>query len=307
MTDTARIKVIRRASWIGILVNIFLALTKIIAGFLTNSMSVLADGIDSSGDVLSAIIMLYISTLIARPPSIKFPYGYAKAETNATNILALIIFVAGFQLAIAAIKKLISGEITQLPDMAAIYVVALSIVSKFGLARYQYLMGKKTNSPMLLATAKNMQGDVLISLSVLTGLVFTYVFKLPVLDPIAALLVSLWVVWVAVRIFYKTNIELMDGSVDQELYEKVFKLLESFDDIKNPHRLRIRKIGSKDNINVDVEMDGGLSLAEAHKRAHAIEEIIQEQLPDVFDVSIHVEPVGDHIEEKAIGVSPKRL
>ncbi len=307
MTETARIKVIRRASWIGILVNVLLAILKILTGFISHSMSVLADGIDSSGDVISAIIMLYISRLIARPPSIKFPYGYAKAETNATNILALIIFVAGLQLAIASFKKLISGEIDQLPNIIAIYIVGLSIVSKFALARYQHVMGKKTNSPMLIATSKNMQSDVLISLSVLLGLVFTHIFHLPILDPIAALLVSLWVIWVAVRIFYKTNIELMDGSVEKELYEEVFTLLESFEDIKNPHRLRIRKIGSKNNINVDVEMDGNLSLAEAHERAHAIEEIIQDKLTDVFDVSFHIEPVGDHIEEKAIGISPKGL
>jgi cation diffusion facilitator family transporter len=307
MTDEVRIKAIRTASWVGIIGNALLALLKIATGFWANSMSVLADGIDSSGDVVSATIILYISTLIAKPPSLKFPYGYAKAETNATNVLAFIIFIAGMQLAIEATKKIFSGEMSGLPNILAIYILVISILGKFALALYQKRMGKKTNSSMLLATSKNMQSDVLISLSVLIGLVFTHIFKVPLLDPIAALLVSLWILWVAIRIFIQTNMELMDGNVDKETYEQVFQLVESIKDVKNPHRLRIRKIGPKKNINIDIEMDGKLSLAETHRIAHDVENEIKERIPEVFDVSIHVEPEGEHIEEKDIGISRKGL
>ena len=307
MTKDQRVKTIRKASWVGIIGNAFLAILKIVTGFFAGSMSVIADGIDSTGDVVSAAIMLYIATLIARPPSLKFPYGYAKAETNATNLLALLIFVAGFQLAISAVRKLFAGNITNLPDLIALYILGISIAGKLLLAFYQRRKGKQTNSPMLLATSKNMQSDVIISLSVLIGLVFTHVFNLPMLDPIAALLVSLWVIWVAVRIFIKTNMELMDGNVERETYAKVFRLLESMDGIHNPHRLRIRQIGPKRNINVDIEMDGNLSLAEAHRMAHKVEDQIKKEIPNVFDVAIHIEPEGDHIDEKDIGISREVL
>jgi cation diffusion facilitator family transporter len=307
MNEASRIRAIRIASWVGIIGNALLALLKIATGFFANSMSVIADGIDSTGDVVSAAIMLYIATLIARPPSLKFPYGYAKAETNATNVLAFIIFIAGTQLAIAAVQKIIAGGSNELPDMVAVYILIISIVGKLFLAQYQKKMGKKTRSSMLLATSKNMQSDVLISLSVLAGLVFTHIFKLPILDPIAALVVSLWIIWVAVRIFIQTNMELMDGAVDKETYEQVFQLLESMDKVKNPHRLRIRKIGPKKNINVDIEMDDDMRLADAHRIAHEVEDEIKARIPDVFDVSIHIEPEGEHIDEKDIGISRKGL
>lgn len=307
MTDDLRLKAIRRASWVGIIGNAVLALLKVVSGFWAGSMSVLADGIDSTGDVVSAMLILYIATLLAKPPSLKFPYGYAKAETNATNVLAFIIFIAGLQLAIAAIRKLLSGTVDELPETFAIYIIVVSIIGKLILAWYQKLMGKRTNSSMLIATSKNMQSDVIISFSVLAGLIFTHVFQLPILDPIAALLVSIWIVWVAIKIFIQTNMELMDGNVEKEIYEQVFHLLESKKGVYNPHRLRIRKIGHKCNINVDIELEGNLSLADAHKIAHEVEDEIKAQIPNVFDVSIHVEPEGEHIEEKDIGISRKGL
>jgi cation diffusion facilitator family transporter len=270
-------------------------------------MSVIADGIDSTGDVVSAAIMLYIATLIAKPPSLKFPYGYAKAETNATNMLAFLIFAAGTQLAIASVQKIIRGEIASLPDMLAIYILVISIAGKLSLAIYQRKMGKRTKSNMLLATSKNMASDVVISTTVLIGLVFTQVLHLPILDPIAALLVSLWIIWVAIKIFLQTNMELMDGNVDKETYEEVFHLLESLPEVKNPHRLRIRKIGPKKNINVDIELEGTMTLTEAHRLSHCVEDLIKVKMPDVFDVSIHIEPEGEHIEEKDIGISKRGL
>lgn len=307
MDEKKRIKAIQTASWIGIGGNTLLALAKITTGFWSGSMSVLADGIDSAGDVVSATLILYIATLLSKPPSLKFPYGFAKAETNATNLLAFIIFIAGMQLAIASIKKLLSGTSDALPETFAIYVLCFSIAGKFLLAFYQRYMGKKVNSGMLLATAKNMQSDVLISFSVLVGLIFTHVFQLPMLDPIAALLVSLWILWVAIRIFLQTNVELMDGNVDKEIYEKVFQLLDSIEGVKNPHRLRIRKIGPKKNINIDIEMDGQMTLAEAHRISHCAENLLKKEIPDVFDVAIHIEPEGEHLEEKNIGISRKGL
>ncbi len=307
MGETNRIKAIKTASWIGIVGNVFLALMKLLTGIFAGSLSVLADGIDSSSDVLTSFITLYIATLIARPPNIKFPYGYAKAETNATSVLAFIIFFAGAQLAITSAHKLISGEIPEMPGKITLVVMCVSITGKLLLAWQQYFVGKKIKSTMLIANAKNMQGDVLISSAVLLGLIATHLFKMPVLDPIAALLVSFWIIWVAVRIFLETNMELMDGNVDKQVYEEAFKLTESIEGVKNPHRMRIRKIGPKKMINIDIEVDGSISVSEAHRIAHNVEDSIKNNIEDVFDVAIHIEPYGDHIQEKVLGVSKKEL
>lgn len=307
MTIDNRIKAIKIASWIAIGGNAFLALLKIFTGIFADSLSVIADGIDSSGDVLISSITLYIANLISLPPSLKFPYGYAKAETNATSALSFIIFFAGAQLAITSIKRLISGEIHEMPGKIAILILCISILGKFLLAWQQYSAGKKINSNMLIANSKNMQGDVLISSAVLVGLVLTHIFKLPILDPIAALLVSIWVIWVAIRIFLETNVDLMDGNVGRDVYEQVFHITESVKGVINPHRMRIRKIGPQKMINIDIEVDGKIPLIEAHRIAHEVETRIKTNIDNVFDVAIHMEPYGEHLEEKELGISKKEL
>lgn len=307
MTDTQRVKTLKIAAWVSILGNAFLAILKLVTGIIAGSLSVLGDGIDSTGDVLMSFMTLFIATIIARPPNLKFPYGYAKAETNATNALAFIIFFAGSQLAISSVRKLISGDVGTLPDKIAIIVIVISIIGKLLLSLHQYQLGKKVNSKMLIANARNMQADIFISAAVLAGLVSTHIFKLPILDPIAALIVSLWIIWVSIRIFLETNVELMDGNVGKEVYEEVFKIVESVPGVDNPHRMRIRKIGQKKMINIDVELNGDLSLSEAHQIAHNVEDEIKNNIENVFDVAIHVEPHGEHIEEKEIGISKETL
>jgi len=304
----ARTKLIKHASWIGIIGNAILSGSKIIVGFIAGSLSVVADGIDSAGDVLISFMTLYIATLLIKPPNIKFPYGYGKAEPNATKALSFVVFFAGAQLAISSIKRLISGEIPEMPDKIAIIVIIISIIGKLMLAWYQLFIGKKTNSSMLKANAKNMQGDVVISASVLVGLGFIYVLKIPILDTITALLVSIWIMRVAVKIFIETNLELMDGNVEKDIYQKAFSIVESVEGVKNPHRMRIRQIGHKLMVNVDIEVDGDISLKEAHEISHVVEKNIKCRLEqEVYDVIIHVEPYDDIIEEQQLGITRKTL
>jgi len=303
-----RIKRIKAVSWVGIGGNAFLAIFKIYAGYTSGSLSVVADGIDSSGDVFISIMTLYIAYLLSKPPNLRFPYGYGKAEPNATKALSFIIFFAGAQLAISSIRKLSSGHISQIPGKLAIIAIVISIIGKLILAWYQLYIAKKTKSSMLYANAKNMQGDVIISSSVLLGLVFTYVFKLPILDTITALLVSGWIIWVAIRIFIETNLELMDGNVEKNVYKKVFEIVESVKGVKNPHRMRIRHVGHKLMVNVDIELDGDMTLHDAHEISHVVEKDIKTGLDEeVLDVIIHVEPYGDETEEQRLGISKEGL
>lgn len=303
-----RTRKIKIASWIGIIGNGILAIFKIAAGFMDNSLSTVADGIDSTGDVLISLMTLYIASLLMKPPNIKFPYGYGKAEPNATIVLAVVIFFAGAQMAISSISRLIEGAYEEMPGKIAITAIILSIIIKVILARYQMYIGKKTESSMLLATARNMQGDIVISCSVLIGIVLTHTFHLPVLDLIIASLVGLWIIWIAIKIYLETNLELMDGNIEKSVYENVFKIVESTSGVRNPHRMRIRRAGHKLMINIDIELDGNMTLSNAHEISHIVEKNIKKKLEhDVFDVVIHVEPYGDRIKEENLGISKEVL
>jgi cation diffusion facilitator family transporter len=302
-----REQIIKRASWVGILGNAFLAVLKITIGFISGSLAVVADGVDSSSDIITSIITLVTATILAKPPNKKYPYGYDKADTIATKLLSFIIFFAGAQLLITAIRKLTSGNITEIPSRLAIYITVVSILGKILLSAHQFYMGKKTDSAMLKANGKNMQNDVLISVSVLLGLAGIYIFRMPILDTIFALLVSLWVLWVAFNIFRETSLELMDGTKDCTIYDRIFSAIDEVKGAHHPHRVRARNMGHKIMIAIDLEVDGDLSLREAHDIAHKVEQSIKQKIDNVFDVTIHIEPLGDVIEEKALGVNKSNL
>ncbi|UCH14575.1 MAG: cation transporter [Bacteroidales bacterium] len=303
----SRVKEIKKASLTAIIGNAFLAILKVVVGLIAGSLAVVADGIDSMEDIITSVITLITANVLSRPPNKKYPYGYAKAETIATGLLALIIFAAGIQLAIISVQKIIKGTLAELPLKIAIYVTVISIIGKAFLSYHQFKIGNRVSSEMLRANAKNMQNDILISLSVLVGLVFTHLFKMPVIDSIAALVVSAWIIKVAVQIFLKTNVELMDGTKDNKIYNTIFRAIDSVEGVKNPHRVVVRNVGHKLKIGADIEVDGNMSLKEAHELSNKVEESIRSKIDHLFDVTIHVEPIGDKTIEKEYGISRNNL
>ncbi len=307
MAIQVREKKIIKASWIAIIGNAALSILKIIVGLMAGSFAVIADGIDSASDVLTSLITLFTAHIIGRPPDPKYPYGYNKADTVATKLLAFIIFFAGAQLAISTSERLFNPIESRIPDMIAIYVIVISIIGKFGLAFYLKKTGKSIDSQMLIANARNMQNDVVISISVLAGLVFTFILKMPIIDLITAFAVSIYIMFIAFRIFMQSNRDLMDGMDNPEIYQKIITCAKKVDGISNPHRIRVRKMAHQYLVALDVEIDGTLSLNEAHALSHTVENKIKEVLPNVYDVLVHAEPTGNIEPNEAYGVSEDKL
>lgn len=300
-----REKYIYKASLVAIIGNTFLAVAKIAIGIVSGSFAVIGDGIDSATDIATSFITLVTARIIAKPPDIRFPYGYKKADSIAAKLLAFIIFFAGAQLAIATITKIIEGYESEIPSMLAIYITIVSIFGKLALSVYLQKAGKTMKSPMLAANAKNMQNDIFTSISVLTGLVFTHLLDMPIIDIITAFAISLWIMKSGYEIFMQSSSELMDGNEKPELYREVFDIVESIDKVSNPHRARIRKIGDLYSISIDLEVDGKMSVFESHKLAHYVDQTLRERMHNIFDVMVHIEPIGEkdlHSNER-FGVS----
>lgn len=288
-----RQKIIIKASWFSIAGNLLLAILKISVGIISGSLAVVADGIDSASDIATSLITLITARLLSKPPNIRYPYGYEKADTVATKVLSFIIFFAGAQLAINTAGRIFSEEVRALPAKIALYVTVISIISKLVLSFYLQRTGRKYNSAMLEANGKNMQNDVIISVSVLAGLICTFVLDLPVVDLVTAFAVSLWIMKIAIQIFFKTNTELMDGMKDPVLYCELFNAVKKVEGAYNPHRVRVRKIGSFHMISMDVEVEPDMSVKEAHEIARKVETEIKSSLPNVYDIVVHIEPLGN--------------
>lgn len=291
-----------RTSWISTIGNAVLSVSKIIVGLLAGSLAVLGDGIDSATDVIISVVMIFTARIMSRPPSKKYVFGYEKAESIATKILSLVIFYAGMQMLLSSVESIFSDEVKEIPSAIAIYVTVFSIAGKLLLALYQYKQGKKINSSMLTANAINMRNDVIISSGVLLGLIFTFIFKLPILDSITGLIISLFIIKSSVGIFMDSNVELMDGVKDVNIYNKIFEAVEKVSGAGNPHRVRSRMIGNLYNITLDIEVDPQMTLMQAHEIADAVEKSIENSIDNVYDILVHVEPAGKCQTDEKFGI-----
>jgi cation diffusion facilitator family transporter len=302
------------ASWIGIGLNALLAVAKIAIGIGDNSFAVISDGVDSGVDILTSVITLLAAGLMMRPPNKQFPYGYSRVDPLATKVLSFFIFFSGIQLITVAGKNLFllitSGESVlsaasyELPGMPAMAVTLISVAVK---GWYKIGLGRRIGSAMLVADGQNMRLDIITSVVVLFSLIIGRLTGLAIIDGVTGILVSLWIIRIAISIFLETNIELMDGMQDTGVYQRIFKALEPIAGLSNPHRLRVRKMGHLLLIVMDIEVPPDMSIAEAHGIGLEAERLIRSRVENIYDIIIHFDPLGLDEEDEKFGLSADKL
>jgi cation diffusion facilitator family transporter len=302
-----RAKLIRTASLIALFGNLALGAVKIAGGLWGDSLAVLGDGVDSLVDIGIAAMALVVSGVVSRPADRGHPWGHGRAETVATALLAFLLFFAGAQLILNSAGRLIAGGDREIPGTLAIIAALVSIAGKTLLALVQYRFGKKADSAMLRANAKNMGADVILSAGVLAGLGFAIESGTAAIDSITAILVGLWVIRSAVGVFVEVNLELMDGSAGTEAYQEVFKAVRSVGGAANPHRTRMRRIAGLWDIDIDIEVAPDLTVSAAHSIATQVEKAIKDRVEGIYDIMVHVEPAGDRPQGEGYGLSEKEL
>jgi len=302
MVDKKKVQLIRAASITALIGNAVLAAIKIGTGIQSGSLAVVGDGIDSSVDVLIAIMSLIVARIISRPADEDHPWGHGKAETVATALLSFMLFFAGAQLILNSGKEIIFSVEREVPSLPAVIGTFISIAGKLLLGWMLYTFGKKSNSSMLKANSKNMFADVILSAGVLTGLGLSMIFNIAIIDSIFALLVGLWILKSALEIFHEANAELMDGGSDKSYYMEVFEAVKSVEEAGHPHRVRMRRIAGMWAIDIDIEVPGNKTVLEGHWIAFKVEKAIKERLDNVYDIMVHVEPKGN-MEDEGYGLS----
>lgn len=302
-----RVKAIQIAAVLSVVVNAVLAGLKIFVGLRWSSFAVLGDGFDSLADVASSLVTIFAAAVLIRPPDLDHPYGHQRADTIAAKALSFIIFFTGAQLSYATFTQFLSREVAAVPGLPAIIVTAVSVVGKIAIAIHLEFRGRHLESLMLKANAKNMRSDIVMSLVVLLGLFFAKYAELGVIDLIAGFVVGIWIMKTAVEIFLDTNMELMDGLNDPAMYFRVFDAVERVEGAHNPHRARIRTQGPWHIIDLDVEVEPSLSVAEAHEICRKVEHEIRSAIPKVYDIMVHIEPLGNDEDEERFGLDRASL
>lgn len=293
-----RNKTIYKVTLIGSVVNAVLIVIKFVAGFLGRSSALVADAVHSLTDFVTDIVVLIFVRISGKPRDREHSYGHGKFETLATLIIGVFLAGAGIGLFIEGLKKVISslhGEVLPEPTWLAFIVAIASIVAKEILFRYTIKVGREVKSEAVIANAWHHRSDAISSLGTMVGIGGAMFFgeKWRILDPLAAVLVSVFIVKAGYDIIKPAIYELLEGSLPRDQEKQITDLIASVDGVKGYHNLHTRKIGNDIAIDVHVKMDGRLPLVEAHEIASRVERKIRDRFGKDTFVNIHMEPLKE--------------
>ena len=299
MTNQERERGIYKVTLIGSFANVVLLVFKFVAGFLGNSAAMLADAVHSLSDFVTDIIVLLFVKISSKPEDKEHKFGHGKYETLATVVIGIMLFLIGFGILYNGAKdviRVINGEVLPSPGILALVAALFSIAVKEVLYQYSVIKGKTLDSPAVIANAWHHRSDALSSIGTAIGIGGAIVLgeKWSVLDPIAAIVVSFFIIKVAYVLTKNGVDDLLERSLPPEIEDEIVKIILSFDKVSEPHHLRTRRIGNKYAINVHIRMDGNTLLYEAHDTATAIERRLREKYGNETYVNIHMEPVKKH-------------
>lgn len=293
--SSSREKEIYKVTVVGSIVNFLLLVFKFVAGIVGHSAAMLADAVHSLSDFVTDVIVVVFVRISNKPQDKGHDYGHGKYETLATAIIGLFLLVVGLGIlwnGISSIYAFLKGEQLQEPRMLALIAALVSIVSKEILYRYTIVKGKKLHSQAVIANAWHHRSDVLSSVGTAVGIGGAILLGKDwrVLDPIAAVIVSIFIIKVAIQLLVPCVDELLEKSLPDEVEKQIEQVLLSFPGVSEPHHLRTRRIGSYYAMEVHVRMDGRITLEEAHATTTAIERKLKEIFGEGTLINIHVEP-----------------
>lgn len=291
-----REKEIYRVTIIGGIANSLLVAFKFIAGFLGNSTAMIADAIHSLSDFLTDVIVLLFIRISSKPQDKSHDYGYGKYETLATTIIGLALFIVGAGLlwnSVTQIYLVWQGNVIPEPGMLAFWAALISIITKECVFQFTVYIGKNVNSQAVMANAWHHRSDAFSSIGTALGIGGAIFLgeDWRILDPIAALVVSLFILKVAAGLLKDCIDELTEKSLPEDFEKDIEDLINQIPDVSGLHNLRTRKIGNHYAIEMHIRMNGDLSLLESHRKSSDLERIIKDKYGNNTHVGIHVEPI----------------
>ena len=282
--DTStREKEIYRVTLVGFVVNLILSAAKLAAGILGRSGAMVADAIHSFSDMATDIVVIVFARISSKPKDDGHDYGHGKYETLATIIISLALAAVGIGILSSSI-----GSIRTILEAAVVSIVAKEI-----LYRYTVRVGRRIDSPSVIANAWHHRSDALSSLGTLAGIGCAYFLgeKWRIADPIAALLVAVFIFKIALDLIRTGLGELLEKSLPADVEQEILSIVTANPEVREPHNLRTRRIGASIAIEVHVRVDGAMSVAHSHALTVDIEHRLRARFGAGTMIAIHVEPL----------------
>ncbi len=289
-----RYKVTRRVSAYSAFVNLLLALSKMIIGYLGYSQALIADGIHSLSDVISDGLVVFAAKASIQAPDAKHPYGHHRIETITVIIIALLLLAIGASILYPAITHLLHRTTPDQPNILALVTAILSVFANEGLFRYCLRQGQRIQSSLLISNAWHNRSDALVSLIVIASIIGGYL-GWPFLDSVGAAIISLVIIYVSMKMLWQSGNELIDAATDPKTINTIEQCIQNTPGVIAVHNLRTRHHGSRIFIDVHVQVSSLISVSEGHYIADQAERAIQPVVPAVKDVAIHIDPEDDSV------------
>lgn len=287
---------IYRVTFVGFVVNLVLSIVKLIAGLVGRSGAMVADAVHSFSDLATDVVVIAFARISAKPRDPGHDYGHGKYETLATIIISLALAVVGAGILVDSIERIrivLDGGLLPRPGVIALVAAVVSIIVKEILYRYTVRVGRQIQSPSVIANAWHHRSDALSSLGTLVGIGCAYFLgsKWRIADPVAALLVAVFIFKIAFDLIRNGLGELLEQSLPEDVEEEILHIVTVNPEVREPHNLRTRRIGASIAIEVHVRMDGQMTVEHSHDLTVEIERRLRERFGEGTMIAIHVEPI----------------
>jgi cation diffusion facilitator family transporter len=286
---------IYKVTLIGSIVNVVLLICKFTAGILGNSAAMIADAVHSLSDFVTDVVVLVFVHLSSKPTDKSHDYGHGKFETLALTIIGLALLSVAVGIVYSGVIHIISwfnGENLESPGMLAFWAALLSIVLKEAVYRYSMMKARQLQSQAVEANAWHHRSDALSSIGTAVGIRGAILLgqRWTVLDPIASIIVGIFIIKVAIDLLRNGIGDLMEQSLPDSVESDILEAVASLPGVDEPHDLRTRRIGNHYAIELHILMDGNITLNEAHDKASEVEQLLRDRYGEHTHVAVHVEP-----------------
>ncbi len=285
-------KVANKVSFATIGGNVLLSIFKLLAGIIAHSNAMISDAIHSASDVFSTIIVLIGIKLSAKNPDKEHPYGHERLECVAAIVLSIILLITGLGIGAEALKTITQEEYIslQVPGILALIAAIISIAAKEAMYWYTRYYAKKIDSSALLADAWHHRSDAISSIGALIGIAGARL-GFPIMDSLASLVIFVFIVKAAYDIFMDAMDKMVDHSCDEETETRLRDCVEKNKNVLGIDLLQTRIFGNKIYVDIEIAVDGSLSLREAHGIAEDIHDRIEKNFSKVKHIMVHVNPM----------------
>ena len=279
----------QRSTWVSVWVNLVLTGGQLAIGLFAHSQALVADAIHSLSDLISDGVVLFANKHSGKAPDADHPYGHLRFETAATLGIGALLLLVGLGMLWGSFRKLENPSLIPTVHQVAIYMALIALLAKEGLFRYLLSVARRVRSTMLVANAWHARSDAASSLVVAIGIA-SNLAGLRLADPLAALVVGLMIMRMGWKFSWQAFNDLVDRAVDSGTEQAIRERILSTPGVRGVHDLRTRKMGDMVWVEVDIEMDGQLTIEQGHAIAVAARERVMADLP-VLDVMTHFDPV----------------